>query len=335
MIEMKEKLSKSIKQKVQTKRQEATGIRFVRMIFEEYFGWGYVENPQHNDDGIDGIVFVRDRKGDDTGARISVQVKSGPGYLHECKNGVLSINAYSKVEFDKHQQIYDSLDHPVILVYVNSLKKDSQGREFWDLRNPKAWWVLLNKYCNDDGTSVYRIDPKNTFGEHSKGDMQHLVGDSNRVWLRYGIYVMSPSNLKLWRSLSLREDARKIYNTWKCNHPSITWKSEIDGRTKTVPLIVSKKGWRHINNGRRGRDRIFTSLRLISTVVEILSSPIPLFMFREGYKGVNASEYFYAVRKRVYVDEKDVKVQIILRRWVNESKHIDKWWFYSVHTIKD
>lgn len=334
---MRAQISREVKQQIWSRREEATGIRFVKMIIEEYFCWGYVETPQRNDDGIDGTIIVRNRKGEDTGSRIIVQVKSGPGYLYERKDGIMSINAYPKKHdsFKKHQQLYDSQMHPVILVYVNALRKDKYGKEFWDLRNPKAWWIQLNNYQNADGAAVYRIDPKSTFGEHSKQDLLKLVGDSDRDWLQYDLYDMTLADLKQWNSFNIRNDAFKIYQQWKKSNPQVEWVAEMDGTHNNIPLIVTKTGWKHINNGRRGRLRITKSLRLMSAVVGILSEPVSPFKIREGYKGPNATESFYAVRRRVKIGKEEKKVQILLRRWENKLKGIDKLWFYSVHTIKD
>ena len=65
------------KNKLYNYKQEATGNRVVAMFVQEFFGWGWQPNSQENDDGIDGVIIVRDKMGRDIGARIHVQIKQG------------------------------------------------------------------------------------------------------------------------------------------------------------------------------------------------------------------------------------------------------------------
>ena len=322
-------------------KESLTGLRVAKMCFQEFFGWSYQDISAENDDGLDGLVMVRDKNGNDTGGRIYVQVKSGPSYVHVCKDGTLSINAYAKDSYVKHQKTYDSMTAPVVLIFVNA-HKTIAGKDVVNLYRPSAWWLKLNGYRNLDGKCVYRIDPRNTFGEHSIRDFKKLVGENNRQWQDYGKYCMSTEDKRLWRCCGdLRGSAKQAYQEWKDSNPTVNWCSIKSGERhiKNVPLIVSNMGWHHINKGSRGAGLIQTSLRLLSVVRNILSEEISPIEIRRGYTGIKASEIFYAVRRLVHVDNKDYKVQIILRRWVNAEKANpalrDRLWFYSVHIIKD
>ena len=138
-------------------KQEATGNRVVAMFVQEFFGWGWQPTSQENDDGIDGVIIVRDKIGRDIGARIDVQIKSGPSY---CKGvddkGRLKIQPYSpKENLKKHLRTHASQREPVILVYVTS-----EWEEKKDLYRPWAWWVRLDNYEYDESLCVYR--PKTT-----------------------------------------------------------------------------------------------------------------------------------------------------------------------------
>ena len=68
------------KNRMESHFMELAGLRMVKMYVTEFFHWGYQEIDQQNDDGLDGIIMVRDKAGYDMGVRIHCQIKCGPAY---------------------------------------------------------------------------------------------------------------------------------------------------------------------------------------------------------------------------------------------------------------
>ncbi len=103
-----------------------------------------------------------------------------------------------------------------------------------------------------------------------------------------------------------------------------------------ILVNVTRIGWRHINNKRRGINRVNDSLKLLSVVFRVLSVGNHRVIFlRERNTGTKqCSDMYYAIRFRLKISNATFKVQIVLRNWINPQKNINKFWFYSVHIVK-
>lgn len=314
------------KNKIQNIFRELTGVRIVGMYIQEFFHWGFQKYDHENDDGIDGEIIIRDKHGNDMGCRIFVQIKSGPSYISSINNTHINIAAYSGDQYKKHQDAYGRMVEPVILVYVNSEKKIN-GKKKEDLIYPNSWWIQLNNYKCDD-TFLYKIPISQKFGSHSKGYLFKLVRPLLNNWNHYPEIIADISDKKIYYSLNLKQDARHFYNVW----------SETDsllGCNNDIKVHVTRIGWRHINKGSRQIGRRANSLKLISIARKIIEeNGTKLIPLQERTPSQNTKEIKYGLRSRINIDNQALKVQVVIRRWVNVTKNIDKYWFYSVHLIR-
>lgn len=305
---------------------ELTGLRMVKMYVTEFFHWGYQEIDQQNDDGLDGVIILRDRGGKDMGVRIHCQIKCGPAYEKSSTNDEIVIQAYSnKQKWEEKLRHYARMAEPAILIYVNP-----KNNKKW----PPCWWVRVDNYAHD-GSSQLRIPRRQSFGEHSKGDLLELVRPILKDWNNHPQLTLSSMERKLCYSRNLLQDARHYYDDMK-QYPLNLGKSG-------VSVKWSRTGWRHINTLRRGDVRINTSLSLLSLARRMIETWDGNLETRDGIVLLRGSrvdsndhcmELFYGLRNRLMTDTGEEKIQVVLKRRINKHLHKDTWWFYSVHRIK-
>lgn len=300
--------------------REATGTNFVSKIVEEFFHWGWVQNPQQNDDGIDGIIWVRDNMGRDLGARIQVQIKSGPKYFKGVDaQSRLKIQPYTPIEnLRDHLKNYAQQLEPVILVFVTS---EWKGKT--DMYRPWAWWVRMDDYDYDDSSYVY-IDPKQRFGEHSKKELFGLVSKTLK-WTEYKTIQASAEDYRLFNSTAdLKGLAKAVYDNLRTRDVRC---QALNGNR----IVFNRIGWHHICNGQRGRGRIRTSFGLMSVVPDIISTADRWILASKSQYS-NRNHVFYTLRAVVRMKKEVYKVQVIVRKQTNMAG-TDKYVFYSVHIL--
>ena len=313
------------KNRMESHFMELAGLRMVKMYVTEFFHWGYQEIDQQNDDGLDGIIMVRDKAGYDMGVRIHCQIKCGPAYEKSSTDTEVVIQAYSnKQRWEDKLKHYARMAEPAILIYVNP-----RNNKKW----PPCWWVRVDDY-NNDGSSQLRIPRLQTLGEHSKGELLKLVKPIIKDWNNYPALTLNPQDRKLYYSRNLLADARDYYDRMKEHHLMLG--------NSGVLVKWSRTGWRHINTLRRGDVRINTSLSLLSVARRMIESWDGNLETRDGIvllrgSGVESDhciELFYGLRNRLIVGTGEDKIQVVLKRRINKRLHKDTWWFYSVHRIK-
>lgn len=309
--------------------QEIAGLRIVKMFIEEYFHWGFQLIDQENDDGLDGFIIVHDKSGADTGARIHCQIKCGHSYLKRETEDFLYIQPYSpKSNLVKHLDTYSKMVEPTVLFYINPGKIRPDGTYEYSKRNPPCWWLRLDDYKHDGGSQVY-IPKKNTFGEHSKGDLYRMVRPLLKNWNNFPLLVLEPTDRKIFYSLNLLTDAKSYYKSMKDEGILKLIKNNKEVR-------ITRIGWRHINKKSRGAKRINTSLRLLPVakrVIEKYSSKL-IFLKEKTTHTVQCKDRYYGLRVRLNIENNEKKVQVVLRNWINPQKGLNLFWFYSVHIIK-
>ena len=191
--------------------QELAGLRMIKMFIEEYFHWGFQLIDQENDDGLDGLIIIRDKKGAETGTRIHCQIKCGPAYLKRETSDSLILQPYSpKSNLEKHLKNYAKMVEPTVLFYVNTGNIKSDGTTEFEKRNPPCWWLRLDNYVHD-GTSQIKIPKINRFGEHSKGNLYQMVKPLLKNGNNYPLLDLNDIDRKLWYSINLADDAKEYY----------------------------------------------------------------------------------------------------------------------------
>lgn len=311
---------------------EAMGLRIISMYIQEFIYWGWQAYGQENDSGIDGEIIPRFKDGTDKGVRIYVQSKAGSSYLSSINDKYVNISPYSNKEDLKiHIERWQKSNEPVILVYTIAEWEDKNGHKHCDKRNPQSWWVRVDKDYEYDGSSLIHIPRKNTFGEHSKGALDNLIKPFLRDWRNYPVQDIEKKDLCLWNSEKLGEDSRAFYKEWSKSD------STIKMHNTDIPVIVSRIGWRHINNRKR-KERVQISKKLLPIAKKIIehSSEIEPVLLKSHYQNTlwDSLTMHIGYRARVVLDGEERKVQVVLKRYINKTKNKEKWWFYSVHIVK-
>lgn len=311
---------------------EAMGLRIISMYTQEFFYWGWQPYGQENDSGLDGEIIPRFKDGTDKGVRIYVQSKAGAGYLSSVNDKYVNISPYSNKEDLKiHIERWQKSNEPVILVYTIDEWKDKYGQPYCDKKNPHSWWVRVDKDYEYDGTSLLHIPKENTFGEHSKGSLDNLIKPFLKDWLNFPILDINKDDLRLWNSEKLGEDSREFYKKWR------EVGSTIKIHNIDITVKVSRIGWRHIKNKKRN-DRVQLSKKLLPIAKKILehSSEIQPVLLKSNYQGTlwESMTMHIGYRARINLEGEERKVQVVLKRYINKSRDIEKWWFYSVHIVK-
>lgn len=321
------------KNKMATHAVEATGLRVISMYVQEYFHWGWQSYEHANDDGIDGEIIPRTPDGQDMGVRIKVQSKSGPGYYRSENNDYIVIQPYNKKKkLIDHLDSWKRQNEPVILVYTNAEKRNAKGNSYLDLKNPKAWWVQMNKYVHD-GSSQLKLPKKNLFQEHTKGELVKMIKPFVKDWVHYPELTPDEADLIFMTPFQsyTREDVKAYYSAWKAESPTVF----IGEREH--PLLVSRVGWRHITDkARRERvDRSLSMLPIAKRILEQSQNIRPVVLRSRTLKTHWDSMMIHlGYRARVIINGREEKVQVVVKWYKNLRDKKEKVWFYSVHIIK-
>ena len=308
--------------------RELTGVRVVSMYVQEFFHWGWIKYDQENDDGIDGHIIIRDHGGKDLGAIIKVQIKSGPSYVSSrVGNKEVRISPFSSKEsFKKHLSSYSQSDCPVVLVWVNTQKKDAKGKVYEDYYHPEAWWRRVDNYEYNDESVISLF---NKFGEHSKGELFRLVKNHIKDWIGYPKITLEGRLKNHFFSSDLKQETYTFYREWRECNTILIWEKQ------NHKVKINRTGWRHINDYKRGRERINTSLRLLPLAREIIthSRTRPVLLQSRRITPTLVREQ-YGLRCRVLFGDQTMKVQVVLIRMKDELENDEQWRFYSIHVIK-
>lgn len=317
-------------------KNEATGIRVVGQFVQEFWECGWQPYDQRNDEGIDGIILMRE-KGCDLGISINVQVKCGPKYISSINDKEIRISVDDDLGLSSHIEYWRRQSLPTVLIYVNPCKpqrdkngkivKDKNGKIVW-LENrlgSQAWWVNVNdeNLKPEKTKTLIRLDKKNRFGEHSKGDFLKLIKPLLSTSHLTNIKLNRESK-NLLNSPNLRVEARKFYQNWKNGN-------DVYCKAISEYLRVSRMGWRHILLSRRGKERRVISLKLLGVAKQMIEEVDSCYLLTQ-IETSDCLEQKYGLRAVIQENNREESViQVILLRMMNKKTQKSKWWFYSVH----
>ncbi len=319
-------------------KNEATGMRIVSQFVQEFWECGWQPFDQRNDNGIDGLIIIR-KKGIDLGAKINIQVKCGPSYISSQDDKEIRISIDDIEGLKKHIEYWRKQVEPAVLVFVNPSKplRDQHGnikfsnnhKPIWiESRNKaKAWWInLKNTEIQVKGTgTIIKIDKKNTFGEHSKGDFLKLVapliGDNTLQ-----VIELDEIGRSIYFSENLRKTVKEFYCNWKKENESL-WHC----KSLNKDLIISRTGWLHITKSRRGKERRIVSLKLLGAAKQIISEADNYLLLNQRETDLFLEQKLGLLVKLRIRNEGDKIVQVIIVKRKYKLITQTKYWFYSIH----
>lgn len=326
-------------------KNEATGMRVVSQYVTEFWECGWQPIDQRNDKGIDGTIIMR-QGGKDIGVDVNVQVKCGANYISSTTNEEIKISISN--ELVKHIEYWKTQLLPTVLVFVmpcipkrdkhgNVLKEDVKSKNgtirkeiVWKESRLKsqAFWVNLkddNVYDVEKKT-IIKINKKNRFGEHSKGDFMKLIKPF-LTQISYKEVVLTNENSKLLNSENLKTDSKEFYKKWKELNDGLFPCKALDNEN----IIISRTGWNHITDKKRGRERRNISLKLLGAAKQIIQEVDRYYLLQQIEKE-DFIEQKLGIRGIVKTKKEGIKItQVVILRRFNKSKNYDKFWFYSIH----
>jgi hypothetical protein len=318
-----------------TIKNEATGLRLVSQVVQEYWECGWQPFEHRNDKGIDGLILLR-KKGRDLGLRLNVQVKCGQGYISSTDNEYIYISIHDSKSLLTHLDYWKNQSEPVVLIFVNPFIKsrdingnvlvDLDGSTIWkeNRLTPKAWWVDLkvSDLLKENTRTIIKVHKSNRFGEHSKGDLVRLA---QKAMSNVGLQKIQPqmASVAILNSMDLTKEAKQFYKDWRLNDTTCKATNE--------NVIISRTGWRHILHSRRTKERRLTSLRYLGFAKDIIENAEDSFLLTQT-EDYNQTEQKIGLRAIILTKNNgNISVQVILLRRVNTNTGVSRCWFYSVH----
>jgi hypothetical protein len=313
------------------------------------WGWSWSEMGQADDDGLDGLFYLRVMERDPnspsdrrkwrhkfTGGLIHVQVKSGASYV------VARTAEHIEVSFrglDSKKELWLKSPLPVALIYVQEVPIGKTPRS--------AWWVDLKSDASYSAKSSILIPLKNRFqpGIECRRPFERLASGQHRR-LRLQTVDMTAKTLlpiKLDQMSKKTKDAAiDFYRLWKASNPT---------NPALGPVVINRTGWSHITRVDRPVSRIQASFELLPAAARIVSEIAAWQVLRRGPSIRSFEDGTWAVYEYLGLSatarwpaRAPSEVMVILRRqtiFTEDStaeanptalKVLDrKTWFYSVY----
>lgn len=311
-------------------------MRVVSQFVQEFWECGWQPFEARNDKGIDGQIILK-KKGLDLGVSVNVQVKCGSGYISSINSEEIRISIDDSAGLAQHIKYWKLQSQPTILVFVNPCKqkrdqngnalKNDKGKLLWteSRTKAKAWWVNLKDVDiqPDNTLTIIKIKKDSTFGEHSKGEMlklaKPLMNNSHLPLIN-----LNNESFRLLNSVNLLRDATAFYKTWKNNHT-------VTCTIMAQEVRVSRLGWKHICNNKRGIEKRISSLKLLGVAKQLIEDANQYYVLQQNVS-TNILEQKIGLRGR-YQDKNniDYHVQVIILKRQDIITKATKCWFYSVH----
>lgn len=315
------------------------------------WGWSWHEIGQADDDGLDGLVYLRTMQSDPekpddrrrwthlfTGGLIHVQIKSGSSYIAARTSDHIEVK-FREIDIKKTLWLKSPL--PVALIFVQD---EPIGRS-----PTRAWWVNLKSEGSYSPSGSILVPLKNRFqaGIECRRPFERLANGQLRRLALETIDMTTRGELpnkldQSQMSQSTKGAAIHFYRLWKFSKPA---------NPNLGSVIVNRTGWAHMTRVSRPVSRILTSFELLPAAARIVSAVNGWQVLRRGpkpriYKDGSWAVYDYlglsAVAK--WPARAPSEVMVILRRKTIFTEEptaepnrrpvrvVDqKTWFYSVY----
>jgi len=340
------------KQKVtsESNRISAASTAYVDAVCRAW-GWSWQEVGQADDDGFDGLVYLRSKrinkdrpkdrrswKHEFTGGLIQVQVKSGASYVDYTGEDFLEVRIPN---LEIKRDLWSKSPLPVALVYV---KEAAPGKLV-----SQAWWADLKRADSYTKRGSVIVQLKNRFqsGQECIRPFSRLATGQHRAQGLVEIDMTKKSSLPARInsfSQPIKFAAWDFYRLWKATgatHPTLG------------EVIVNRTGWSHITRVKRPLARITASFELLPTAARIIETVDTWHRLRRGLKtrklpdGSWAEYDYVGVSALVKWPAREAsEVIVILKRETTLSEDLlakdssaksgirvigTKTWFYSVY----
>lgn len=332
----------------ESNRIAAASVAYIDGVCRSW-GWAWHGIEQADDDGLDGLVYLRtmqvnatkptDRrswKHQFTGGLIHVQVKSGDSYVYARTSEEIEI---SIANLSVKKDLWMKSPLPVAFIYV---KNESLGK------TPKsAWWADLKSPKAYTERDTIRVSLRNRFqaGIECRRPFERLASGQHRRLGLAEIDMAIPGQLP--SKLDQMKNGAKFaaINFYRC------WKSSTVTNPVLGEVIVNRTGWSHMTRVDRPVSRILTSFELLPAAARIVSEVRSWQVLRRGASVRSFDDDSWAVYEYIglsamvkWAARAPTEVTVILRRQTTFAEDPTtgpvqkgvrvierKTWFYSVY----
>lgn len=331
----------------ESNRIGSIGITFITSIFQKW-GWGFQAISQENDDGYDGLLYIRSKKNDSdepnnkskqswmfTGGMIHVQVKTGNSFISSKDKNEIKLRIKNLAQ-KKH--IWQTSPIPCILIHVDLDVDDEPTLSYWaDLKSQDTY--------NVQTSTIINIPLKNRLAksQECKGPLRRLARVSKDYYKKPTIDLKNndslkgvlPSTLKGNLRTSLKLRAIQFYQEWKNTSP----KNPSFGY-----ILINRTGWSHITRKGRPLARIEASFSLLPIAARIISDVCtwrtltPRKVYDKRNDGYTSIVDFIGLTANVIVGHRQAtEVMVVLKRETKfktsdgDTTAQTRLWFYTVY----
>jgi hypothetical protein len=313
------------------------------------WGWSWSEMGQVDDDGIDGLIYLRVKQVDPhrptdrrkwkhsfTGGLIHVQIKTSSSDVATFNPEHIKL---SIANLSEKKKLWLSSPLPVALIFV---KAEPLGKT-----PTAAWWVDLKAPASYSTGDSIMIPLKNRFqaGIECRRPFARMATGQHRYLGLATIDMATPSLLP--GKLDQMKNGAKVaaidfYRLWKSSKPL---------NPDLGPILVNRTGWSHITRVGRPVSRILASFDLLPAAARIISEVGTWQVLRRGSSIRTFADGSWAAYEYIGLSalikwpaRASTEVMVILRRQTTFAADSSKdpasaapqviqrrTWFYSVY----
>ncbi|MGQ1605512.1 DUF4365 domain-containing protein [Acinetobacter baumannii] len=330
----------------ESNRIGALGINYVERVLYKW-GWGFQSISQENDDGFDGLIYIRSKKLNlenpenqsqkswtFTGGLIHVQVKSGTGYISSRNKTMIRLRINNLAE---KKEIWGKSPIPCILIFFFEDESEIEYSYWTDLKS--------NDTYIQGSSTIINIPLKNRFSKspECKGPLRRIArasgnyADKPLIDIRRfdSLNGVLPTSLDPNLKYSIKTKAITFYQRWK----AIGAVNPYFGR-----VIINRTGWSHITRKGRPIGRIEASFNLLPIAARIINevstwrmlTPMRRYENRkDGY--ICNIDFIGLTAKAILRGRNSSEVMVVLKRETrfkeNEENNSTetRLWFYTVY----
>ena len=263
----------------ESNQKSGASISYVERVCRTW-GWPWTPTAQHDDDGLDGIVYIRVKKIDPekpndsrswtrefTGGTVHVQVKSGSSYVKKETQDYFEI---SFAQLRRKRSLWEKLADPIALIYV---QQDSL-----EVAPTKAWWANLKSSDSYTPNGTIIVPKKNRFqtGIECRRPFARLANGQVRLASLADIDMSTPWLLP--NRLNQMTQGTK-FAAWEFYGK---WKSVGAVNPGLGAVIVNRTGWSHMTRVGRPVSRIQASFELLPAAARIVANIEDWKVLRRG-----------------------------------------------------
>lgn len=326
----------------ESNRIGSLGVNYVTDVLLRW-GWGYQPISQENDDGFDGIIYIRKkhsapqvpenkskRSWTFTGGLIHVQVKSGYGYVSSRNESEIKLNIKN---LDKKKIIWGKSPIPCILIFFYEDESEVAHSYWVDLKSELTYI--------DGSNSLIKVPLKNRFAksQECQGPLRRLASISNNYANKPLIDLSKTDSLNGILPISLNSNLNYPLKV-KAIEFYQNWKSIVVTNPHFGPVIINRTGWSHITRQGRPIARIEASFNLLPVAARIINDVsiwrklTPMRTYKERKDGDVCNIDFVGLTARVIMKNRtSSEVMVVLKREtkLKDGKSETRLWFYTVY----